>query len=112
MVLSLPLQKEKKNSHKYSLRFNFTSIQMINIIHNFSLDHRFIFGELQYSFVVFLLGENLEAFEQWKKIFILLTSCDDLTRERPQAFVDFIRKRVLSDNLKPVYVNIIPFFII
>ena len=27
-----------------------------------------ILGEIQYSFVSFLLGENLDSFEQWKKL--------------------------------------------
>lgn len=31
-----------------------------------------LLGELQFSFISFLLGENLESFEQWKSIITLL----------------------------------------
>ena len=34
-----------------------------------------ILGELQYCFITFLLGENLEAFEQWKSLVSILCSC-------------------------------------
>jgi A1 cistron-splicing factor AAR2 len=34
-----------------------------------------ILGELQYCFITFLLGENLEAFEQWKSLVSIICSC-------------------------------------
>lgn len=38
-------------------------------------------GEIQFAFICFLLGLNLEAFEQWKKLIQLLCSCEKaLTR--------------------------------
>ncbi len=35
-----------------------------------------ILGEFQVAFILFLIGENLEAFEQFKKIFILLCNSE------------------------------------
>ena len=35
-----------------------------------------ILGELQLCFVLFLIGERLDAFEQFKKIFIILCNSD------------------------------------
>ena len=50
------------------------------------------FGELQFAFIVFILGEKIEGFEQWKQMVILLAFSDDLTIEQPQILIDFIRK--------------------
>ena len=32
-----------------------------------------LLGEMQYAFVTFMLGENFESFEHWKKLVILLS---------------------------------------
>jgi A1 cistron-splicing factor AAR2 len=34
-------------------------------------------GELQFAFVSCLVGQSWEAFEQWKRLVVLLCSCDD-----------------------------------
>ena len=34
-----------------------------------------LLGELQYCFISFMIGENLESFEQWKKLVNLLCNC-------------------------------------
>lgn len=36
-----------------------------------------LLGELQFSFVTFLLGENLDSFEQWKALITLLSHCSE-----------------------------------
>lgn len=53
--------------------------------------HEFCLGELQFSFVVFLLGENYEGFDQWKKMMFLITHSKKMIVERPDLFKDFIR---------------------
>lgn len=35
-----------------------------------------VIGELQFSYVCFLVGQSLEAFEHWKKLVSLICSCD------------------------------------
>lgn len=37
-----------------------------------------LLGEFQYAFITFFLGEVYESFEQWKSIFILIFSCQEL----------------------------------
>ena len=49
------------------------------------------FGELQFAFIVFILGEKIEGFEQWKQMVILLAFSDQLVIEQPQILLDFIR---------------------
>ena len=34
-----------------------------------------LLGEMQYAFVTFMLGENFDSFEHWKKLVILLSQC-------------------------------------
>ena len=59
-----------------------------------------VLGELQFAFVVFLVGQNYEAFEQWKKLFRLICKASKAMTSRPQFFVNFIR--VLYFQLKEV----------
>ena len=46
-------------------------------------------AHLFFCFIKFFLGEDLESFEQWKKIIVLLTNCDKLIETRPEIFLDF-----------------------
>ncbi|KAH0480530.1 MAG: hypothetical protein KVP17_001868 [Porospora cf. gigantea B] len=50
-----------------------------------------LLGELQFAFVVFLLGQTLEGFEQWKALLLLLSSSPGLAESRPRLVSDFIR---------------------
>ena len=49
-----------------------------------------ILGELQLSFLIFLLGQVYDGFEQWKKILSLLTHCEEEILTRPNLFTGFI----------------------
>ena len=49
------------------------------------------FGEMQFAFITFILGESVEGFEQWKKMVVLLAFSDDLVIQEPQVFIEFIR---------------------
>ncbi|XP_057872677.2 uncharacterized protein LOC131078866 isoform X2 [Cryptomeria japonica] len=47
-----------------------------------------LLGELQFSFIAFLMGQSLESFSQWKAILCLLLSCEEAPlRTRTQFFV-------------------------
>lgn len=63
-------------------------------------NYRLLLGEFQYSFVKFLLGENYDSFEQWKKLFILVTSCEQYMNESPSFFLDLIP--VMYDQLQQI----------
>lgn len=51
-----------------------------------------ILGELQISFILFLIGENLDAFEQFKKIVTILC-CSDTYFLNNQAFYEKVFSR-------------------
>lgn len=58
---------------------------------DFENDYKLFFGEFEVAFITFLIGEMLDSFEQWKKMFILVFSCEELLIERPEMFLDLIR---------------------
>jgi A1 cistron-splicing factor AAR2 len=49
-----------------------------------------ILGELQIAFICFLIGQNLEAFEQWKQLVHLFCSSDELLDTESGLFSQFI----------------------
>ena len=52
-----------------------------------------ILGELQLCFILFLIGERLDAFEQFKKIFIILSNAD-VYFELHQDFYEKVFSRI------------------
>eukprot|EP00039_Didymoeca_costata_P017072 m.313569 g.313569 ORF g.313569 m.313569 type:complete len:341 (+) comp16491_c4_seq1:88-1110(+) len=69
--------------------------QMLQSVGN---DYSQILGELQFAFVCFLIGHVYDAFEQWKKLIVLLCTCDDALDKHPDLFFEFIG--VLHFHLK------------
>ncbi|XP_014502943.1 protein AAR2 homolog [Vigna radiata var. radiata] len=58
-----------------------------------------LLGELQFTFVVFLMGQSLEAFLQWKSLVSLLFGCTEAPfRTRTQLFTKIIK--VIHNQLK------------
>jgi hypothetical protein len=53
-------------------------------------DARRLLGELQLAFVTFLLLSSLAAFEQWKALVLLLSSCAAAFRTRPGLLHNFV----------------------
>lgn len=72
------------------LNFDKTQIVLDLIKKEYNGNYRVLFGELQYSFIKFLLGENYESFEQWKRLLILLTTCDEMPNKLPGFYFDLI----------------------
>ncbi|CAG9765283.1 unnamed protein product [Ceutorhynchus assimilis] len=49
-----------------------------------------VLGELEFSFICFLVGHSLEAFDQWKKIFILFCSCEGALLKHRRLYDEFL----------------------
>lgn len=47
--------------------------------------------ELQFSFVCFLVGHSLSAFEQWKRIFYLLTNAEAALTQYSNLYLNFVQ---------------------
>ncbi|KAI1716149.1 AAR2 protein [Ditylenchus destructor] len=49
-----------------------------------------LLGEFQFSFVVFLIGQVYEGFEQWKRLIHLMCSCNRALVTHSQFFLDLL----------------------
>jgi len=50
-----------------------------------------LLGEFQFSYLVFLIGQRLDAFEQWKKFIDLMCNCEEAMKEVPTLFIEFVQ---------------------
>ncbi len=81
----------KKIPEKLTEMFMDKSSIMIELIEKeFGNDYKLLFGELQYAFITFLLGEIYESFEQWKNILVLIFSCRQAISTHTKLYCDFI----------------------
>ena len=56
----------------------------------YSKNNLAILGEIQFSFVCFLIGQVYDAFEQWKHLVHLLCYCDDALTNHSALYDQFI----------------------
>ncbi len=77
------------------LNFDKSTILREILKNNFENDYKVFFGEFEVAFITFLMGEMLDSFEQWKKIFMLVFSCEELLYEKPDLFINFIRNKFM-----------------
>ena len=62
------------------------------LIHEKHQDCQFeLLGELQFAFIIFLLGHQFESFEHWEHMIRVICSCRRTLLERPEFFLAFIR---------------------
>eukprot|EP00092_Neocalanus_flemingeri_P029465 GFUD01031995.1.p1 GENE.GFUD01031995.1~~GFUD01031995.1.p1 ORF type:complete len:396 (+),score=120.40 GFUD01031995.1:36-1223(+) len=61
---------------------------------------REVLAEIQFAFLCFLVGTNYDSFEQWKKLVVMMCSCDDGLVKYQGLFLDFIT--VLFFQMKEV----------
>ncbi|KAF3525075.1 hypothetical protein F2Q69_00050870 [Brassica cretica] len=60
-----------------------------------------LLGELQFSFVAFLMGQSLESFMQWKSLVSLLLGCTEALLLYVTAIRKLMQLRILCDLLQP-----------
>merc|ERR1719242_313555 len=49
-----------------------------------------ILAELQFSFLCFLVGQHYDSFEHWKRLLIMLCTCEDAIVQHPQLYLNLI----------------------
>ena len=57
---------------------------------NYPTNNLYILGEIQFSFICFLIGQNYDSFEHWKKLVSLICNSDELLTEMPKLFEVFL----------------------
>jgi hypothetical protein len=60
------------------------------------VDPKQLLGELQLSFLVFLVGFSFAGFEQWKRLVILLCQCESALLPQCEFFIAFIGEYTLA----------------
>ena len=50
-----------------------------------------VLGELQMAFILFAVGHAFEAFDAWKSLVTLFTSCEEALLSHPDLFSEFAR---------------------
>ena len=53
-------------------------------------NHREVLAEIQFAFLCFLVGMNYDSFEQWKRLVVMMCSCDEGLVKYQALFMDFI----------------------
>ncbi|EDV29117.1 Protein AAR2-like protein [Trichoplax sp. H2] len=82
----------------HSMDKSYTLDYVIENCHNNNENQ--LLGELQLSFICFLVAQVYEGFEQWKRIVDLLCSCQSIVSKRAELYRSFLR--IFSDQLREV----------
>jgi len=72
------------------INFDKTTIFKDLLLKEYENQYKNAFGELQFAFIGFMLGENMLCFEHWKKLLVLICSCEELVKKEPNIYLDFI----------------------
>jgi len=83
-----PVGSSPSDITKYSLDSSH-ALQVI-LDQRYSTDINGILGEIQFAFLCFLIGQNYDAFEQWKKLVNLLCTSEDAILKNPSTYLLFI----------------------
>ncbi|KAK7482501.1 hypothetical protein BaRGS_00026212 [Batillaria attramentaria] len=67
-----------------------SSYQLETVLEKYQQNPSGILGEIQFAFICFLVGQNYDSFEHWKRLVHLLCSSDEALLTRKQLFLDFI----------------------
>ncbi|KAF8048252.1 hypothetical protein N665_2591s0007 [Sinapis alba] len=99
---SIPrIVKHKGISGQELTSLNLDKTQLLEIVlsKEYKASEDLLLGELQFSFVAFLMGQSLESFMQWKSLVSLLLGCIDAPfQTRSGLFTKFIE--VIYHQLK------------
>jgi len=65
---------------------------IIHIVKNrYKDDELCLLGEMQIAFILFMVGENIEGFEQWKKIFYVICNSENYLELHKNFCLESIR---------------------
>ena len=89
----VPKQRYPPNASPADItKYSMDSSYALNIIlsERYLTDMHLLLGEVQFSFLCFLLGQNYESFEQWKKLVHLICTSGEAVAANPDAYIEFI----------------------
>ena len=73
-------------------KYSMDSSYALNVIIStrYTNSHTDILGEIQFAFVCFLIGQNYDSFEQWKKLVHMLCTCEEACVKYVDLFLKLI----------------------
>ncbi|GFO14759.1 protein aar2 homolog [Plakobranchus ocellatus] len=72
-------------------KYNMDSSYVLDLLlSRFDKDFEKLLGEIQFAFVCFLVGQNYDSFEQWKKLVHLVCTGSEAVAKHPEAYLSFI----------------------
>lgn len=90
---SVPKNKFPEGSTPAEIsKYHMDSTYALNLLLAERFDHNMgmLLGEIQFAFICFLIGQNYDSFEQWKKLVNLLSTSGDAVVQHPDIYLDFI----------------------
>ncbi|ORX63609.1 hypothetical protein BCR32DRAFT_138436 [Anaeromyces robustus] len=94
---SYPLNATTEEITKYSIDKSYLLKKIIE--NDYKGDLNLFLGEFQLSYIIFLIGQVYDGFEQWKTMIILMLQCEEaLSVYGETLFKDFLV--ILNDQLK------------
>lgn len=66
------------------------SDRLFALISNIGGDYKELLAEFQYAFIVFLMGQVYEGFEQWKRLIHLFSCCSSALKSQTPLFLDLL----------------------
>lgn len=88
--IKYPPGSSPKDMTKYSMDSSYALKSMIQNCYKESDQMLGILGEIQFSFVCFIIGQVYDAFEHWKHLVHLLCSCEEALSSHTDLFMKFI----------------------
>ncbi|KAK6173072.1 hypothetical protein SNE40_016601 [Patella caerulea] len=73
---------------KYSMDSSYVLETILS--ERFTVNDTEILGELQFAFVCFIVGQNYDSFEQWKRLVHLLCTCEEAISNHTDLYTQFI----------------------
>lgn len=67
-----------------------SSERLIKLLDKLGGDYKALLAELQFAFIVFLIGQVYEGFDQWKRIIHLVCSCKAALRSHGEFFAELL----------------------
>ena len=92
--------------NSFFVYWDFSVLQIIyalNIFYDYRLDEAL--GELQYSFICFLVGQNYDAFEKWKQLLRMFCTSDEALARHTLLYMTLISDLHFQVNLQKHQLN-------
>lgn len=72
-------------------KYNLDSSYALDILlARFNKNFKHLLGEIQFSFLCFLIGQDFDSFEQWKKLVHLVCTCGEAINLYSESYITFI----------------------